>query len=101
MYYPLSKGATDACKLADEAGKHLALAEARKAGPVLAYGNFITVAINFLILALCIFIVVKMFNTARKRFEAQKPAPAPAPAGPSPSEKLLAEIRDELRASRR
>jgi hypothetical protein len=42
-----------------------------------------------------------MFNTARKRFEAQKPAPAPAPAGPSPSEKLLAEIRDELRASRR
>lgn len=63
------------------------------------YGNFITIVINFIILAFCIFLVVKMFNAARKRFEAEKPAPAPA--GPSPSEKLLAEIRDELRAGRR
>ena len=48
--------------------------------------------------AFCIFLVVKLFNAARKRFEEQKPAPAPA--GPTPSEKLLAEIRDELRAKR-
>ena len=77
----------------------LPLKAAREAGAVLAWGNFVTILINFIILAFCIFIVVKMFNAARKRFEAQKPAPAPA--GPTPSEKLLAEIRDELRASRR
>lgn len=83
----------------DAAATRPSLEEARTMGPTLAYGNFITIAINFVILAFCIFIVVKMFNAARKRFEAQKPAPAPA--GPTPTEKLLAEIRDELRASRR
>ncbi|MBX3379776.1 MAG: large conductance mechanosensitive channel protein MscL [Phycisphaeraceae bacterium] len=72
----------------------LALVEARKAGAVLAYGSFITVLINFIILAICIFLVVKAFNTARKRFEAEKP-PAP-PAPPSNEEKLLIEIRDLL-----
>lgn len=72
------------------------LEEARAMGPVLAYGSFITVTINFIILAFCIFIVVKLFNSARKRFEAEKPAAAPA--GPTPSELLLKEIRDELRA---
>lgn len=61
----------------------------------ISYGNFITILLNFIILAFCIFMVVKLFNAARKRFEEQKPAPAPA--GPTPSEKLLAEIRDELR----
>lgn len=73
---------------------NLTLEQARGFGPVLAYGSFITVTINFLILAFCIFLVVKAFNTARKRFEAEKP-PAP-PAGPSNEEKLLAEIRDLL-----
>jgi large conductance mechanosensitive channel len=58
------------------------------------YGNFITIMINFIILAFCIFIVVKMFNAARKRFEAQKPAAAPA--GPSKEQVLLTEIRDLL-----
>lgn len=58
------------------------------------YGNFITVIINFIILAFCIFMVVKAFNAARKRFEAQKPAPAPA--GPTMDQKLLTEIRDLL-----
>ena len=77
-----------------QAAGTLSLAEAKKLGPVLAYGNFITVFINFLILAFCIFIVVKGFNTARKRFDAEK-APPP-PAGPSGEEKLLAEIRDLL-----
>jgi len=72
------------------------LAEARKLGPVFAYGNFITATINFIILAFCIFMVVKLFNAARKRFEEQKPAPAPAPAGPTPEQKLLTEIRDLL-----
>lgn len=59
------------------------------------FGNFATIAINFFILAFCIFMVVKAFNTARRRFE--KEQPAPAPAGPTPTEMLLTEIRDELR----
>lgn len=70
------------------------LAEARKLGPTFAYGSFITTTINFIILAFCIFIVVKLFNSARKRFEAEKPAPAPA--GPTKEQVLLTEIRDLL-----
>ncbi len=95
-YLPLSKSATDAASAfaAANPGKVLALADAQKAGSVLAYGNFVTIVINFLILAFCIFLVVKAFNTARKRFEAQKPAPAPA--GPTAEQKLLTEIRDLL-----
>jgi large conductance mechanosensitive channel len=59
--------------------------------PVLIkYGNFIQKIINFTITAFCLFMVVKMMNKLKKK-EADKPA------DPSPSEKLLAEIRDELR----
>ena len=76
------------------ASPNIGLEDARKLGSVLAYGSFITISINFLILAFCIFLVVKAFNTARKRFEAEKP-PAP-PAGPTNEEKLLVEIRDLL-----
>ena len=74
----------------------LAIADARPLGPVFAYGNFITEVINFVILAACVFLVVKLFNTARKRFEAKKDVPAPAPAGPTKEEQLLTEIRDIL-----
>lgn len=74
----------------------LPLVEAKKAGAVLAWGSFVTITINFVILAFCIFLVVKAFNEARKRFEREKPTPAPA--GPSNEEKLLAEIRDILKA---
>jgi len=70
------------------------LVEARKQGAVFAWGSFITVSINFVILALCIFLVVKAFNTAKKRFDRQQPAPPPA--GPTNEEKLLIEIRDLL-----
>jgi len=83
-YYPLS----------DKVPEGLSLAEAKKAGNVLAYGNFITVLINFLIIALCIFLVVKAFNHARKRFEREQPPPAPA--APPAEVKLLTEIRDLL-----
>lgn len=72
----------------------LALEEARKLGPVFAYGSFITEVINFLILAACIFLVVKLFNTARARFEAAKPVPPPP--GPTKEQVLLTEIRDIL-----
>ncbi len=59
----------------------------------LRYGNFVTILINFLILAFCIFMVVKAMNAMKKKEEA---APA-APAAPSTTEKLLAEIRDSLK----
>jgi large conductance mechanosensitive channel len=75
---------------------NISLEKARELGSVLAYGSFLTLIINFLILAFCIFIVVKLFNEARKRFERE--TPPPAPAGPTAEEKLLMEIRDLLKA---
>ena len=69
----------------------LPLAEAKKAGAVLAYGNFITIALNFVILAFIIFMMVKQMNRMRKE------AP-PAPPAPTPEDVvLLREIRDSLR----
>jgi len=68
------------------------LAEAKKAGAVFAYGNFITVLLNFLILAFIIFLMVKQVNRLRRK-EA-----APALAPPTPEEViLLREIRDLLK----
>lgn len=95
-YMPLSESARAAvAKFAtDNNGALMPLEEAQKVGSVLAYGSFITVVVNFIILAFCIFIVVKLFNSARKKFEAEKPAPPPA--GPTPDQKLLTEIRDLL-----
>jgi large conductance mechanosensitive channel len=69
------------------------LIEAKKLGPVFAYGNFITVAINFIILAFIIFLMIKAMNNMRKK-EAAAPAPAP---GPTADQKLLTEIRDLLK----
>jgi large conductance mechanosensitive channel len=67
------------------------LAEARKAGAVFAYGNFITIALNFVILAFIIFMMVKWIN----RLRAAEPPPPP-PADPE-EVKLLREIRDALK----
>jgi large conductance mechanosensitive channel len=62
-----------------------------KAGvPLFAYGNFITVSINFIILAFIIFIMVKQINRLKKD------APPPAPAAPPEDVVLLREIRDAL-----
>ena len=69
------------------------LAEAKKEGAVLAYGNFFTVAINFVILAFIIFMMVKAVNRMKQQ---QAPAPA-APAAPAEDVLLLREIRDALR----
>ncbi|OAP41147.1 large-conductance mechanosensitive channel [Sinorhizobium glycinis] len=71
------------------------LAAARQQGAVFAYGNFITVLINFLILAWIIFLLIKIVNRLRKSIEKEKP---PAPAAPPPQDiLLLAEIRDLLK----
>ncbi len=67
------------------------LADAQKQGAVLGYGAFITVVINFLIIAFILFQLVKISNRMKK---ATPPAP---PAGPTPTEALLAEIRDTLK----
>ena len=67
------------------------LADARKAGAVFAYGNFITVAINFVILAFIIFLMIKQIN----RLKGDSPAAAPPP--PPEDVVLLREIRDALR----
>ena len=69
-----------------------ALAEARKQGAVLAWGNFLTLIINFLIIAFALFLVVKAINSLKK------PEPPPAAPVPSREEQLLAEIRDALKS---
>ena len=75
---------------------HLAaLAELKKAGiPVLAYGSFITVAVNFIILAFIVFMLVKQIN----RMKNEEAPAAPPPAPPTPEDvMLLREIRDSLK----
>lgn len=70
------------------------LAELKKAGvPVLAYGNFITIAVNFFILAFVIFLMIKQINRLRRTQDA---APE-APAAPAEDIVLLREIRDSLK----
>jgi large conductance mechanosensitive channel len=75
-------------------GVVMTLAEVKKAGvPVFAYGSFITIALNFIILAFIIFLMIKQMNRL-KREEAAAPAAPP----PTPEEVvLLREIRDALK----
>ncbi|MFD0929607.1 large conductance mechanosensitive channel protein MscL [Methylophilus glucosoxydans] len=82
LYVPLNGQSAD-----------LALAEAKKLGAVLAYGNFLTIVLNFIILAFIIFQMVKFMNHL-------KTADEPAPAAPAPTPEdivLLREIRDSLK----
>jgi large conductance mechanosensitive channel len=69
------------------------LADAKKQGAVLAYGSFITLIVNFLIIAFALFIVVRIMNNLKRREEA-KPAEPPKP---SAEVELLTEIRDLLK----
>ena len=69
------------------------LADAKKAGAVFAYGSFVTVALNFAILAFIIFLMVKQIN----RLKRSEPAAAEAPAAPPEDVVLLREIRDALK----
>ena len=81
-------------------GTAVTLDALKKAGvPVFAYGNFITVSVNFMILAFLIFLMVKQINRLKRD---QTPVPAAAPAAPPATPEdisLLREIRDSLKKS--
>ena len=78
-------------------GTAMTLDALKKAGvPVLAYGNFLTIAVNFLLLAFIIFLMVKQIN----RLKREQPATA-APVAPPEEIELLREIRNNLAALRR
>src|SRR5580700_2195707 len=77
-YTPLSKAVT--------AGN---LADAKKQGAVLAWGNFLTLTINFIIIAFVLFVVIRFINKLKRGNEA-------APPKPTRQEELLTEIRDLL-----
>jgi large conductance mechanosensitive channel len=66
------------------------LADARKQGAVLAWGNFLTLILNFLIIAFVLFIVIRLINQLKRKEEA-------APPKPTRQEELLTEIRDLLK----
>src|ERR1700686_1480222 len=80
-FTPLSKGVT-ATNIAD----------AKKQGAVLAWGNFLTLTLNFIIIAFVLFIVIRFINRLKRKDEA-----APAPPKPTRQEELLTEIRDLLK----
>jgi large conductance mechanosensitive channel len=69
----------------------LSYADAKKQGAVLGWGQFLTIAFNFLIIAWVLFLAVKGINRLKKE---EPPAP---PSGPTPEVKLLTEIRDLLK----
>ena len=78
-------------------GNYKTLAEAKEAGAaVFAYGQFIQNIIDFVIVAFCIFMMIKGMNKLNKKKEEPKPAEPEAPKGPT-QEELLAEIRDLLK----
>src|SRR5512140_2082897 len=82
-FTPLSKAVT--------AGN---LADAKKQGAVLAWGNFLTLTLNFVIIAFVLFMVIRSINVLKRKDEA-----APAPQKPSREVELLTEIRDLLKKS--
>jgi large conductance mechanosensitive channel len=86
MFAPLAEGVTAA-----------SLEEAKKQGAVLAYGNFITKIVNFLIIAFILFMLVRAANRLQEQFAAEEEAKAEEPAKPSEEVVLLTEIRDLLK----
>src|SRR4051812_28955086 len=70
------------------------LADAKKQGAVLAWGNFLTLTLNFIIIAFVLFLVIRLINQLKRNDEA-----APAAPKPTRQEELLTEIRDLLKKS--
>jgi large conductance mechanosensitive channel len=68
------------------------LADAKKQGAVLAWGNFLTLTLNFVIIAFVLFVVIRFINKMNRKDEA-----TPAPPKPTRQEELLTEIRDLLK----
>ncbi len=90
LYYPLSENVRAARELAESTGSGLSLQNAREIGPVIAYGSFISVTIEFLIVSFFMFLVIKGMNRLRNSadsvvWEANR------------TEQLLEEIRDSLK----
>ncbi len=78
-------------------GPFASLDAAQKAGAVtLNYGVFVNTIVNFLIIALAMFLLVKAMNASRRAKE-EAPAPPPPPPAPTKEEQLLSEIRDLLK----
>ena len=67
------------------------LAEAKKQGAVLAWGNFLTITLNFIIIAFVLFLVIRGINKLARKEEEKAPPP-------SKTEQLLTEIRDQLKS---
>jgi large conductance mechanosensitive channel len=67
------------------------LIDAKKQGAVLAWGNFLTLTLNFIIIAFALFVVIRVMNRMKRKEEVA------APAKPSKQEELLTEIRDLLK----
>jgi large conductance mechanosensitive channel len=70
------------------------LADAKKQGAVLAWGSFLTLTLNFIIVAFVLFLVIRVMNQLKRKDEV-----APAPPKPTREEELLTEIRDLLKKS--
>ncbi len=82
LFILLGEGSYESLAAADEAG-----------AAVIRYGQFLTIVIDFIIVAFAIFVAIKIMNSAKKRFEKQEEA---APKTPPKQEVLLEEIRDQL-----
>ena len=76
--------------LSDKVQQGAAYADAKKQGAVIGYGQFLTIAVNFLIVAAVLFLVIKAINTLKRQEEAKPKPDVPADV------KLLTEIRDLL-----
>lgn len=83
LYLPLDGKSYPSVQVAREAG-----------APILAYGQFLNAVVDFLLVAVALFLVIKAINRFRRRQEVSAP---PAPPPPSPEVALLTEIRDLLK----